>query len=115
MIKKTEVLTLAEAKELVEKQEKKMKEQKEESQENIESAISYLKKFSKLNAAKSKQLKEELKKLDIMQLKDKNIAKIADLLPVEAEDLHKILVGESVSLDKNEVDKILDMVKKYIK
>lgn len=115
MIKNSEPLNLAETKKLVTEQEKKLKNLKEEADERMESVISYLKKFSKISSEKANKMKEELKNLDLIQLKDKHIIKITDILPADAEDLHKILIGEPVSLDKNEIDKILEIVKKNIK
>ena len=49
------------------------KREAEEKQEKLESTLTYVKKFSKLKSNDLKKLKEELKKLDIMQLKDRNI------------------------------------------
>lgn len=114
-INNSEVLSLTEVKKLLEEQQKQMKDEKEEKQEKLESTLSYSKKFSKLSMEKLKSIKEELKKLDIIQLKDKIMVKIADLLPADAEDLLKIISGEGISLDKNEIDKILGVCKKYTK
>ncbi len=115
MINNSEVLSLAEVKKLLEEQQKQVKDEKEEEQDKIESTLSYSKKFTKLSIEKLKSIKEELKKLDIIQLKDKSIVKIADLLPADTEDLLKIVSSEGVSLDKNEIEKILGVCKKYIK
>ena len=114
MIKNSEPLSLAETKELITEQEETIKEIGEEN-ERLDLVISYMKKFSKLSIEKSNKMKEELKALDLMQLKKRHIIKIIDLLPADAEDLHKILMGDSVSLDREEIDKILDIVKKNSK
>ncbi len=115
MIINNKPLSLAETKNFVAEYEKKLKNVDEEKDDRLESVTAYLKKFSKLSNEKSDKIKKELQSLDLMQLKEKHIIKIIDLLPADAEDLHKILVGEPVSLDKNEIDKILDIVKKYSK
>ena len=114
MIKNSEPLSLAEAKELITEHEKMLKDMGEEN-ERLDSALSYMKKFSKLSIEKSNKMKEELKALDLMQLKKRHMIKIIDLLPADAEDLHKILIGDSVSLDKDETGKILEIVKKNSK
>jgi len=60
---------------------------------------------------KAKALKEELKALNLLKLKDEHIVKIVDFLPEDGADLSKVL--PEVSLDQDEVNKILDVVKKY--
>lgn len=115
MIKNIQPLSLAETKKLLAEREKKMKELKDDRDDRVDSVNAYLKKFSKLSIDKAKKMKEELEKLDLIQLKPQHILKITDILPADAEDLHKILIGESVSLDKNEIDKILEIVKTNIK
>jgi len=71
----------------------------------------FIKQFSVLSADKAKEMKAELKKLDLMKLKDEHIVKIVDLMPEDSADLSKAL--PDVSLDQDEVNKILDVVKKY--
>lgn len=116
MIKSETVLTLAEAREILEKKkEKETKEQKEEKEAVLEQTLLYAKRFSKSDMEKVRKLKEELKKLDIIKIKERHIAKIADILPEDAEDLRKIFIGEEVSIDQNEIEKILSVVKKYAK
>ncbi len=46
-----------------------------------------------------------------MKLKEEHIVKIVDFMPGDASDLNKVMVD--VSLDQEEVNKILDVVKKY--
>lgn len=111
MIKSEKVFTLAEVREILEKKKEQVGD--EEKKEVVESALLYAKRFSKLGVEKVKELKQELKKLDIMKLKGRHIAKIADLLPGDAEDLRKIFVGEEISLDQDEIEKILAVIKKY--
>ena len=104
MIKNSKVLSLAEVKEKLEKQEET---------DRIKQISDYLKKFSKLDYKEAIELQEELRKLDIAKLRERHIVKITDLLPEDAEDLHKIFVGEDVGLDQNEIEKILNVVKKH--
>ena len=114
MIKNSKPLSMAETRELVDEQQKKLKEMNEEN-ERLESVIIYMKKFSKLSIEKSNKIKEELKALDLIQLKDRHIIKIIDFLPADSDDLHKILIGDSVNIDKDEITKILEIVKKNSK
>jgi len=101
MIIETKPLSLAETKEIVETSG-------DEGEEEIKS---FLKKFTKLDIKKAKQLREELEGLDIMRMKDEHIVKIIDLLPEDVSDINKIFA--EVSLEENEINKILEVVKKY--
>lgn len=71
----------------------------------------FIKKFSKITEAKAEQLRKELGDLGLLKLKKEHIAKIVDLLPKDAADLDKIFVD--ISLDEDETNKILEIVKKY--
>ncbi|MAH49358.1 hypothetical protein CMI37_26275 [Candidatus Pacearchaeota archaeon] len=71
----------------------------------------FIKKFSKMPVNKAIAMREELGKLDLLKLKEEHIVKIVDFMPEDASDLNKIIVD--VSLDQEEVNKILDVVKKY--
>jgi len=106
MIKNKEEISLVEVKELLAKEE-------DEENKQIKDTLSHIKKFVKLSPEKAKKMKEELKELDIIKIGNRHIVKIIDLLPEDAEDLRKILAGEEVSLDENEINKILEVVKKH--
>jgi len=71
----------------------------------------FIKKFNKMSAEKAKEMKQELKDLDLIRLKDSSIVKIIDFMPQDAADLNKIL--SEVTFDQEEVTKILNVVKKY--
>jgi DNA-directed RNA polymerase subunit F len=71
----------------------------------------FIKKFNKMSAEKAIEMKQELKDLDLIKLKDSHIVKIVDFMPQDAADLNKIL--SEVAFDQEEVTKILDVVKKY--
>ena len=92
-------VSIAEAKEIVESVDK----------EN--SIILFIKKFSKISKEDTKKMHEELEKLEIMKLKDEGIAKIIEILPEDASDMNKIF--SEISLDEDEISKILGVVKKY--
>lgn len=81
-----------------------------EAAEN-EEITGFIKKFAKLNAKEAKELRKELEDSEIMKIKDEHIVKILDTLPEDAVDLNKIFID--VSLDEDEITKILDIVKKY--
>lgn len=70
----------------------------------------FLKKFIKLDEKKAEKIEKELDALEIIKLKEEHKVKIIDLLPEDASDINKIFTD--VSLDENEIDKILEVVKK---
>ena len=71
----------------------------------------FIKQFTKMSAEKAGEMKEELNALDLIKLKDAYIVKIIDFMPSDASELNKVLI--EVSLDQEEITKILDVVKKY--
>ena len=95
-----EPLSLEESKEIVEASEEKDKE-----------VMGFFKKFIKINKGETRKMREELASLGIMKMKDEHIVKIVDLLPEDINDINKIFVD--VSLDEDETNKILEVVKKY--
>lgn len=106
MVKDVEVLSLAEVKEILAKypqsgENKRVKEVQE-----------YIKKFSKIKPEKAKAIKKAILELNILKLKPYHIAKILDVMPEDIEDVRKIFVGEDVTLDQDEINSILDAIKK---
>ncbi len=99
MIKDQKPLTYAEVLDLVGEGEKAKK------------VKDFIKQFYKLKSVDAKKLSEELAGLDLMKLKEESIVSIVNFLPQDAADLIKIL--PDVSLDQEEITKILDIVKKY--
>jgi len=81
--------------------------------ENIEDKelVSFLKKFTKLNSKKAEKMRKEIQDLGILKIKDEHIIKIIDLMPEDISDINKIFVD--VSLDEDEINKLLEVVKKY--
>ena len=73
--------------------------------------LSFIKKFTKLKTKEAKELRKKIQDLELIKLDDKNISKILDVLPENAEELNKIFVG--ISLDEDETKKILDTVKEF--
>jgi len=105
MIKSSEPISMAEAKEIIQAQN--------QEEEKIKNVNIFLKKFSKLSTEKAKTLKKEIVELNIIKIKNRHIAKIIDILPEDSDDLKKIFVGEDISLDQNESSNILNVVKKH--
>ena len=102
MIIDSKSLSLAEASELM--------EQVKEGEQN-EEMLQFIKNFSKISSKEAKSLREELEKMDLIKIKAEHITKIIDLLPEDEVDVSKIFVDSN--LNKEEVERILEVVKKY--
>lgn len=82
-----------------------------ESSEEKHPLHDYLKAYCKLSLEKARSLEEQIKGLNSIKIKEEHIVKIVDLLPRDAEEIHKIF--NDVSLDESEVNAILNVVKDY--
>jgi DNA-directed RNA polymerase subunit F len=71
----------------------------------------FIKEFYKIKPEKAKAMKEELIELKMIKLKEEHIVNIVNFLPSDASDILKIV--PDASLEQEEINKILDIVKKY--
>ena len=72
----------------------------------------FIKKFVGKNVKDIEKLKSELRGLGSIKIKEEHIIKVVDFLPEDSADLNKIFID--VSLDEDEKNKILGIVKQYI-
>lgn len=79
--------------------------------EKSEEIRNFFKDFDILPIKKVKEMKEELRALDLLKLKEEHIVKIIDFAPKDASELNKVVID--LSLNPEEVGKILDVTKKY--
>lgn len=75
----------------------------------------YLAYFTELSPKKYEELRKKLEELDIPRLKPGHIIKIIDLLPTTVNDLKVILQGYTVSINQDNMKKILAVVAEYVK
>ena len=106
MVKSTEVLSLAEVRDIL------TQHPQSEDNKKAKEVVDYIKKFVKIKPEKAKEIKKALQDLNMIKLKPKHIAKILDVMPEDIEDVRKIFVGEDVALDQDEITSILDAIKK---
>lgn len=99
VVKEERPITLAEVSELVGDSEKGTQIKK------------FIKNFTKMSAEKAIEMKEELRAIGILKLKESHLVKIVDFKPLDASELNKVI--SDASLDNDEIVKILDVVKKY--
>jgi len=79
--------------------------------EKGEAIKKFIMQFTKMPVEKAREMKEELKTLDLIKLKDSHIVKIVDFMPTDASELNKVII--EVSLDQEEINKVLEVVSKY--
>ncbi len=74
-------------------------------------ALEHAQKFSKISATDTKKLVKELSSLDF--LKEIQVYKIADILPVTKDDVKTIFAKERTNFGDKEIKQIIDIVAKY--
>jgi len=75
----------------------------------------YISQFSTLDKKKADELKQKLEKLNIPRLKDVHIIKIIDLMPMSVDDLKSILLSYTITINNENLKKIIDVVDGYRK
>ena len=101
-------ISMAEAKEIMTSQEK----DKELTYEQ-KLALEHLNKFTVLDASAAKKLLEEVS--GVLRMSDETKIQILNLLPKTPDELRMIFTRENFSLKENEIKKILEIIKKYLK
>lgn len=89
----------------------------EVKEKNYEQKLAYehVKKFSKIELKKAEALIKELSELEMRKLKDEQIIKIVDLMPKDIHDLRVILAKSQVPFKDEELEKVIEIVKKHEK
>jgi len=101
-------ITISEVKNILKKVEKDRKEMLYEQKIALEHAH----KFAKLSVKKADELVKELSKLEFLQ--EIHAYKIADILPTTSDDVKTIFAKERITLSENDINQILELVKKYL-
>ena len=101
------LVTNAEAKEILEKREGEGEMHYEQN-----NALDTLRKLVKVDVEKVRKIVEELRK--IQKLRDFHVISIANILPEDRDDLRLILQKEYNILSDEEIEKILEIIKKNI-
>ncbi len=106
-----EILTLSEVKNLLEEiRDERVQEDKELGYE-LRKAISHAETFAKLEVGKSRELMNELLKLD--KMKPEIAVRVVDILPLTNDEVRSIYAKERYTLSEKELKDILDLVLKY--
>jgi DNA-directed RNA polymerase subunit F len=100
--------TVKEAIETIKKRDKEPNFRVKKMEEHLNS-------FSTLSSAKSKELIEKLTKLNVPRMKEMHIYKLVDLMPVSVEDLKMIIQPYALTVNNENLKKIVDTIKEYVK
>lgn len=106
-----ELLTLPEVKELLSQIKEERKKEEVELGYELRKTISHVETFSKLDAKKSRELVNELMKLE--KMKPEIAIRIADILPLSYDEIRSIYAKERYTLTEEELKQILDLVLKF--
>lgn len=104
-VKTEKIVTDAEAKDLLEKRATEIETKYEQK-----NALDHLKKFTKIHIKKVDAMTKELEGIE--KLRERQIVAIANFLPENQDDLRAILHRGYTSFSPEEVNKILEIVKK---
>jgi DNA-directed RNA polymerase subunit F len=107
-----EYLTVAETKEILEGIEMERAEDEDrEMRYELSRAIEHVNRFAVLNPEEAREFVSELLELD--KVDEKTANKIVDTKPLDRDELRALYAQERYSLSGDELDDILDVVKKY--
>ncbi|HDQ59672.1 MAG TPA: hypothetical protein ENN30_00595 [Candidatus Woesearchaeota archaeon] len=104
---KEKFIPVSEAKEILSKEEELEYEQK--------LALEHAKKFGKIKKENVEKIIEELNALENRKLKEEYIMKIIDLLPKDMEDLKTAVSGSPMAFKDEDLEPVLEILKKYVK
>tara|TARA_Y100000034_G_scaffold116664_1_gene155248 strand:+ start:923 stop:1267 length:345 start_codon:yes stop_codon:yes gene_type:complete len=76
---------------------------------------SYLNNFKLLPIKDAEELSKKIEALDIPRLKDRQVVKVVDMLPQNLDEIRMIFTGETTTVNEENLKKILDVVKEYVK
>ncbi len=110
-VREFEYITIAEAKEIMERIAKKRQEEAELTFE-VRRALRHLRTFAKIPAEKAKALVEELMQLPQVGRRDLAV-KLADILPRVPDEVRIIYAKENITLTSEQIEEILDIIDKY--
>ncbi len=106
-----EILTLGEVKDLLDEVKKEREQESKELGYELRKAISHAEMFYKLDAKKSRELMNELMKLE--KMKPEIAVRITDILPMSNDEIRSIYAKERYTLSENELKQILNLVVRF--
>ncbi len=104
-------LSLSEVKKLIKKKEK----EGEEPNFRMARTLEYISFFKEINEKKSEELKKKITSLNIPRMKEDILVKILDILPKSTDELKMIMQGHTLTISKENMEKIVKAVKEVYK
>jgi DNA-directed RNA polymerase subunit F len=108
-----EYLTLAETKEILEDIEAdRALDEEREMRYELARAIEHVNRFAELDVEESEEFVEQLQELE--KVDEATAYKIANLRPLDRDELRAVFAQERYALSGDELDEILNVVKQYV-
>ena len=102
-------LNIVEVKEML----KKIKDRDTELNFRAQKTAEYLEAINTIKPKSAKELKEKLTELEIPRIKEVQIQKIIDIMPLTAEGVKTIVSGFNISVTADNVKKVVSLVNEY--
>ena len=106
-----ELLTLPEVRDLLDQIRKERENENKELGYELRKAIAHAEMFFKLDPVKSRELVNELLKLE--KMKSEIAFRIADILPLSNDEIRSIYAKERYTLTEDELKQIIELVIKF--
>ncbi|WP_276271434.1 RNA polymerase Rpb4 family protein [Haloarcula litorea] len=107
-----EYLTLAETKDILEDLEmERAADEDREMRYELKRAIEHVNRFTLLEPEESREFVEKLRELE--KVDEPTAYKIANLRPLDRDELRAVFAQERYSLSGDELDEVLDVVRQY--
>ncbi|MBW2967002.1 hypothetical protein KY362_00805 [Candidatus Woesearchaeota archaeon] len=104
-------ITMAELKDEL----KKIRKRDEELNFRAEKTEEYLSQFDILPDKSAKELFKKIEGLDIPRMKPEHIVKLIDILPTTQEEVHLVLQGYTITVTKENMKRVADVIKEHTK
>jgi DNA-directed RNA polymerase subunit F len=105
-VNEIKAVSMTEAKEVLSSREKRKELNYEQKL-----ALEHLNKFTKLKPEEAKKLSEALS--SVLRMSQETLVQILNFLPKNPDELRMIFSREKFSLKEDEINKILEIIKKY--
>ncbi len=92
----------------------KIKKRKKELSIRTGKTEEYINQYTVLKQSQAESLEKDIIKLNIPRLKEHHIKKLLDLLPASVEELKVIFSGYTLTVNKDNQQKIISVIKKYL-
>lgn len=102
-------LNIVEVKEML----KKIKERDTELNFRAQKTVEYLDAINTIKPKNAKELKEKLTALEIPRVKEVQIQKIVEIMPLTAEGAKTIFTGFNISVTADNIKKVVSLVNEY--